>query len=74
VTVAELDLELHAAEERGRRIEDEPVAAGLEVLGEPEAAVRVGRAASDGLVAATELDGHAARRLAAAGVEDVRGE
>ena len=34
VALAELDLELDAAEERRRRMEDEPVRAGLELVGE----------------------------------------
>ncbi len=42
VAVAELHLELDAAEERRRRVEDKAVRAGLEIVGEPGAAVGVG--------------------------------
>ena len=48
----ELELVLDPAEERRRRVEDEPVAPELERIGEAGAAVGVGLRAGDLLVAA----------------------
>ena len=42
VALVQLDLELDALEERRGRVEDEPVRAGVEVLGEASASVVVG--------------------------------
>ena len=75
MAVAELHLELDAAEERRRRVEDDPVDARLEPrceLGDP--AVGVGRPVGDLLVAAVELDADAFRGRPPLGVEDVGGE
>ena len=52
-------------------MEDEPVGAGLDVGEVAHAAVVVGLALGDELVAAEELDAHAGGGNAPAGVEDV---
>ena len=74
VTVAELDLQLDAGEERRGRVEDEPVGAGLEVVGQAGAAVLVGARDSDHSRAAEELYCDVGGRLAGARVEDMGGQ
>jgi hypothetical protein len=74
VAFAQLELELDAAEERGRRVKDEAVGAGLELVCEAGASVGVGRDSRDLLVAPEQADGDTRSRVPAAGVEDVRGE
>ena len=74
VTVLELELQLDPAEVRRGRLEGEAVAAGLQFLGEPRSPVTVGLRAGDDGVAPPQLYPHAAPRLAALGVENVRGE
>jgi hypothetical protein len=73
VTVVEHDLELNPPEERRRWVKDEAVLAGVEAGGKLwDPAVVVGLAGADVLFASQELHPHAARRLAAAGIEDMR--
>ena len=72
VAVDELDLELHAGEERRRRMEDEGVGAGVEAVGEhrdPAVVVRLARGERAGAV--EELDVDPSCGLAARGVEHV---
>jgi len=52
VAVVELKLELDAPEVAGRRLERQPVAAGLELLGQPSAPVGVGLGGCHDLLAA----------------------
>src|SRR5207302_8433331 len=66
------DLDLDAVEERRAGVEDEAIGAGGGVGELADPAVVVGLAFGNQLVAAEELDAHAARRLALARVEDVR--
>ena len=75
VAVLQHDFELDPTEERGGWVEDEPVVAGIEAGREVrDPAVLVRRASTDPLVGTEELDPDSARRLAAAGVEDMGGE
>ena len=75
VAFAERDLELDAREEIALWVEDEPVAAGVELGGEiGDTAVGPGHTCGDELLRLEELDEDAARRPTAAGVEDVGGE
>ena len=75
VAFAERHLELDAGEEVALRMEDEPVAAWVELGGEiGDAAVGSGHTGGDQLLRLEELDEDAARRPTAAGVEDVGGE
>src|SRR5207245_5188239 len=75
VAVLERELQLDAPEERRVGREHEPVGAGLDVRGERrDPSVAVGVGGGDAVVAAVELDVHAARRPAALDVEDVSGE
>jgi hypothetical protein len=60
VALLEHDLELDTREELGRRPEHEGIAAWLEVGGQlADAAVGVGLASDDDLMAASELDAYA---------------
>jgi hypothetical protein len=74
VAGTELDLDLDAPEERRARVKHEPIGTRAElVAGElRDAAVVVGLARGDEVVAAEELDRDAAGGLASAGVQDVR--
>ena len=75
VAFAERDLELDAREEIALRVEDEPVAARVELGGEiGDTAVGPGHTGGDELLRLEELDEDSARGLSAAGVEDVGGE
>ena len=74
VAVAELHLQLDAAEERRRRVEDEAVRTGLEIVGEPGSAVSVGVGRGDLLRAAMELDGDVWGGFPRGSIEDVRRE
>ena len=71
VAVGQLQLELDAAEERGRWVEDEPVDAGVERIGEAGAAVGVCRCNRDLLGAAEQLDLDSRRGPAGRGIEHV---
>ena len=72
VAFLQCELELDAAEERRRWMEDEAVVAGFEAGGElRDATVAVRLAGADRLAAPEELDADAARGRALAGVEDV---
>lgn len=74
-SVVDLELELDAPKERRGRVKDDPIDSGLErpleEVGDPTVIVRalLGKA----FVAVEELDPHAAGRLAALRVQDVRG-
>jgi hypothetical protein len=68
----ELDPDLDALEERRDGVEDEPVAAGLDLGKVVDAAVVVCRPFGDEPVAVEQLDPDAAGGHAALGVEDVR--
>src|SRR5438034_292744 len=75
VAVAELELQLDAAEVVRRRMEDEPVPARVEPgreLADPPVAVSA--VVRDEICVAEELDSHSAGRCAPAGVENVRRE
>ena len=71
VAVSELQLELDAAEERRRRVDDEAVQARLEAVGDLCPAVGVGAGGRDLLVAAVKLDRNVRGWFSLAGVEDV---
>src|SRR3954451_23738849 len=71
MAVLELQLQLDPAEVRRRRLEGEAVATGRELLGEARAPVAVGLGARDDLLAAAQLDAHAAAWAPAFGVEHV---
>ena len=66
------NLDLDAAEERRFRVEDEPVGTGCGIVELLDPPVVVGLAGRDELIAVEQLDAHAARRDAAAGIENVR--
>ena len=68
---AELELQLDAAEERGRRVEDQRVRARNQLLGEAQASVRVGLTACHGRSVPQQLDADALCRLPGGGVEHV---
>ena len=72
IAFPQLELELNAAEERRRRMEHEPVDAGLDVGEVANAAVGVRIARREELVAAVKLDAHTDGGAAAGSVEDVR--
>ena len=75
VAVFERQLKLDSAEERGRRVEDELVRAGIELgaeLGDPPVVVRL--AGADEIAVAHELHAHTRGRLPGARVEHVCGE
>ena len=72
MAVGEGDLELDAGEEVGFRMENEAIGAGGELVGQlGDAPVGSGDARGHELGPLKELDEHAARRLAATGVEDM---
>src|SRR4051812_40227035 len=75
MAVGELDLQLHAAEER-RRVcrERKPVDARRELVGDPRAPVGAGLHGVDDRAGLHQLHGDAGRGAAGAGVQDVRGE
>ena len=62
----ELELVLHPAEELRRRMEDQPIAAEGERVGEAGAAVGIGLRACHELVAVQQLDGDTGGRAPAA--------
>ena len=72
--VFDRDLDRDPPEERGGRMEDEPVRARLERAAREvcDAPVLVRLLAGDELAASIELDADAARGLSPLGVEDVR--
>src|SRR4051812_50045207 len=74
VPVFELELQLDAAEVGRRRLESEPVPAGLELVGEAGAPVGVGLGRRDDPFPPPQLDADAASRPTPLRVEDVRRE
>lgn len=73
VTIRQLDHELDAAEERRRRVEHEPVLAGVEPGCElRDAAVVIGSVLADARITLQKLDTNLLGGAAGAGVENVR--
>lgn len=71
MAVVERDLELDAAEERRGRVEDDPVDAGLEPLGEVGAAVGVRRCGRDAGRVMPQLNRNALGGTPGGGVQHV---
>lgn len=74
VTVGELDLELNAPEEVGRRVEDERVPSWLERVRETSATVRIRLDCGDLDASAAQLDTNPSSGASGACVEDMGGE